>query len=211
MRILLMSVVLYAVCGSVLAGTWSDGPHLGYVDGEDIEDGGLAAGWQVAYAWNDLVSIEGTVSWFQDELGGEIGTLSFPDDFVTDLDVAVLGVTLNIGGWLLPDRLYMAGGAGGGLYSFTTDEEKVLEAADQRLLRFEVDMHDSIGWHLELKSEVVLSERWSLLAAWRQVMLDVDATVTAEDRMPPWRSRGPEETEIAYNHSLLRLGVQYRF
>jgi opacity protein-like surface antigen len=187
-----------------------DGPFIGYVFGKDVEQRGVAFGYQVTYEQSPLFSVELAGSWHEDEsvsVGDRLPGI--PGAGAIDLDVVAFALTGRFD--LRPDRAispYVGGGFG---YTvLKVDNEQVrIAGAEQSLHFIEADADQGFGAHLVLGIEATLAPRWELFAEWREVFFDTDIKVTVN----PHPAGGPATARdnLDYDYRMIRLGVNYRF
>lgn len=214
MRLFISMLTLSAMALPVAssAGTFKDGPFVGYVQGGDVIDEDVAFGWQGAYEYNRHLSVEGAFSWQQDEDSRFSSSQAELGD--TPLDVQLLGFSLTGRIGTRPsENLYLYTGGGFTYYEIDGDTERIRIAEDAAGASpaglFEVDFDKEWGGHFVLGLEVVLTRHWEVFAEYRHLYLRPNVQVRfAPDRNSPTTSF---EEDYAYDHSMLRFGINYRF
>lgn len=207
------------------AGTFKDGPSAIYPTGGDIGESSLGGGWQAAYEFNDLFSLEGLISAQRDDL--PVSVLSEP--FSADLDLNIVSFALTArAGWFF-DPVSVYAGAGIGYYFFDGDADAVRSAIDgsrDRLpagvssLNLNNDIDDAVGTHLALGAEWMITKRWEVFAEYRMVFLETDIRYRVDTGRPNpdpvtttptlVTTQSSEET-LSYDHGVVRIGLNYRF
>jgi opacity protein-like surface antigen len=186
---------------SVSAGTFKDGPLAGYVFAGDVEDPGLALGWQAGYEFNRYASLEFLFSWHEDETRERLG-----------FDVFSFALNGRVGFVPHPTtRVY--GGAGVGYYVLQADNEQVRieatannpEGLDFAEIRFDKDF----GGNLVAGAEVRLTERWELLGELRYTFFDTD--VRYQSAATGSNTMVREVNSFPYDFAMIRIGLNYRF
>ena len=191
-------------------GTFKDGPFIGYVFGQDVEDRGAAFGYQVAYEVNRTLSFELLGSWHEDEslsLGGQVPTLS-PG---TEIDLDVIGIALSgrLAFYAVSSVSAYVGG-GFGYYILEANNEEVRAAAVPGFGFVEADPEQEFGAHYVIGGEVLLTPHWECFLEFRQIFFDTDIDVNfAADKDTPVSTRVRDD--FSYDHLMLRLGVNFRF
>ncbi len=202
-----------------------DGPHYAHTSGGDVRDEQAGFGWQVAYAFQDWLSMEASITRQTDKLD-DLGAIEPPflDEF--DLQIYALAVSGRLNQrW---KRLNVYAGGGLGYYFMKTDSGDARRSVAQNPgalppgvtgLNVGVDLDNTFAYHAAIGFEVLLTEKWEMFAEYRRVYLDTDLTIR---RTETRSGRGPgalefrqdtTETQTAfdYEHGLIRVGVNYRF
>ena len=219
----LLSGLLLSAALSSPGGQFKDGPFVAFPSGEDVENKNLAGGWQAAYEFNDLFSLEAVLTGQTDEIVS--GITGEPLEAELELNILSLAMTGRAGWFFNPVGLFV--GAGVGYYYFDADAEASrISVADSSASlppgmigqRLSTDIEDAFGYHLVAGAEWLLSGSWELFVEYRHVLLDTDARYTVtETRTASTELTGALSTsrkqkeEISYDHGLVRVGLNYRF
>lgn len=204
---------------------FKDGPHVGVPLGGDVNEEEVAFGWQVAYEYNDYLSVDVSVSRQTDELdASDVGVPLFPDRAVVDLELYNV-VLSGRGAYPLLPSWFVYAGAGVGYYWFVEDSETVRVAltADPvtgggggTVSEISTELDDDFGWHLAVGSELLLGEHWEIFIEYRFVYLETDSESRTIESRPTGDTvlrsvTSTRSDDFEYNHGLLRLGINYRF
>ena len=222
----LLLALLALCCGmTASAQSFKDGPHVGFVTGGDTEDPDVAFGWQAAYEFNDVCSLELSVTHMRDKLSGDnldVGDFSVP----AKLQVDIWAVALTAqAGHLIGERVYLHGGGGVGYYFFT---DKDMEEARRDLaatggtdsgrpvLDEDVDIDNDFGFHLTVGVDVLLKQSWEFFVDYRAAFLETDSERTSLEVFTgsdgqPRQTNVRRSGNFSYDYGLLRLGFNYRF
>lgn len=156
---------------------FKDGPHVGYVTGDDITDENIGFGWQITYAFNDYISTELSISRQTDELEST-GILDAAFDEEVNLDIMTLALSLRLG---VPWSFFTFYAGGGVSYlHFNEDSEKIRVRVagntdalpgDVIGLDLSADVEEGFAGHVAGGIEIQRAEHWELFAEYRYVFL----------------------------------------
>lgn len=223
-HILSLTVWLLVAAGlQAQNGQFKDGPFLAFPSGGDVENENIAGGWQAAYEFNDLFSLEGVLLGQTDEIVS--GIANEPLEAELELNILSLSMTGRMGWFFDPVGIFL--GAGVGYYYFDADAEasRIAVANSMSALppdvtgqRLSSNIEDAFGYHLVAGAEWLLSGRWEIFVEYRHVLLDTDARYTitetrvAADELTGTLSTSRKQTEeLSYDHGMIRAGINYRF
>ena len=195
---------------SAEAGTWKDGPAAAYVFGGDVESDGFGFGYQATYEHNRNLSVEFSGLWHDDEsdaIAAALPTVVAAPPI--DLEVIALALTGRVSVQPTPSLLAYAGG-GVGYYIIKANNQDVRQSlSGTGYGHASVDGDKEFGGHFSLGCELVLTRHWEIFAEYRQAFVDSGYTVRyAPDRDSPVDDR---RDDFSYDHSLIRIGLNYRF
>ena len=209
-RLLIAGLIGLPALASAQKGVWKDGPSTAYVFGDDVESEGFGFGYQVVYEVNRNLSFELSGLWHEDESDAIAASLpTVVPVLATDLDVISLALTCRLSVEPIPGLLAYAGG-GAGYYIIEADNQDVRESLSGTGFGFaEVDGDKEFGGHLALGCEAVLTRHWEVFAEFRQVFVDTGYTLRYAPS--PDSPVGSGRDAFSYDHSLFRVGINYRF
>ena len=198
-----------------------DGPHLGFVSGDNVREKGEAFGWQVTLETSPFLSFEFSVSRHEDEFrAADIDTPDFPLDAQIDTEVYAFALTGRLGFRPL-EFLYMYGGGGVGYYFFNTDSQSVRESlvasgggtGMTRTTNISLDTEEEFGFHVGGGIEFHLTPHWEIFVDYRLVSVDIDTTVKRSTLSLPSGNRSQTRSAFSldYDHTLARVGLNYVF
>lgn len=224
--LVIVAAVVMATTTTGMAQVFKDGPHVGFLHGGDTVDPGTAVGWQVAYEYTDLLSLEVGISRLFDKVDGTaLGVGPFPTDGSMELTTWDLSFTLRAG-MLLGERSYVYAGGGFGYYMFTErdmeDERRGLAATPVAGARggtisdARVGLDDTIGYHIVVGAEFLIVPSWEFFVEYRLASLSTGSDITLVESTPnPFGGVTSYEYQrtgtFDYSYNMLRLGVNYRF
>ena len=197
---------------TTFAGTFKDGPFIGYVHGDEVQDEGVALGWQAVYEVNKTLSLEVAASWQEDEDARFSTVQPEVPDVPIDLQLLGFSITGRIG-TRASENVYLYTGGGVTYYEIDGDTDRVRiaehENGGQPVAFFDVDFDKEWGSQFVFGSEIVLTPHWEIFAEYRQLFLQPNVQV----RFSPNRATatGSQSNEYNYDHKMLRLGINYRF
>lgn len=205
------------------SGQFKDGPFAALPTGGDVENENLAGGWQAAYEFNDLFTVETVLAGQTDEIIS--GIAGEPLEAELELNIVSLSMTGRLGWFFDPVGIFI--GAGVGYYFFDADAEasriRIAESADSLPpgtvgQRLSSDFEDSVGYHAVVGLEWILTGSWEVFLEYRHVTLETDVryavteTVKAPGELTGTFSQSRKTTEeLSYDHGLVRAGINYRF
>ena len=205
------------------SGQYKDGPFIAFPSGGDVQKEKPGGGWQAAYEYNDLFSIETIIAGQTDDVKAMVSTV--PLDADMELNILSMSFTGRLGWFFDPIGFFL--GAGGGYYFFDADTEASSVAVDASRsslppgvvgLELATNIEDAIGYHLSVGAEWLITGTWELFAEYRHVFLETDirynVTETRIGAPSPettfTTTRTSNET-LSYDHGLVRIGLNYRF
>ena len=200
--------ISHASAEQFFKGKVEDGPHIGLVTAGDSGTDSLAYGWHAQYNQNSYFSWEFALTAHNDEV--DTGTSSsLPASAGFDLDDYALSLSLRLN-LIANDPVNFYVGAGFNYHIF--EEEIDTSTGIANLASISPEVKDTLGYHVSLGLEYLLSEKWELFLEGQYVILSPEVVLNTtvnggNGQLVSSQFRG----DLDYNYLLLRLGINYRF
>ena len=204
MKTYIKTVAIFAVCFTLTGqaqemSRFRIGAHGAYSIGGDIEKSKAGYGVQTEVALTKNVGVELAASRFSDEYDEE--GISLEQDLTT-IGLSVVGratLVQNLQGFLLA----------GVDYNIADIDASIDPAAFEGIpMTANVDIDDSVGFHLGAGLNMPIQKNWELFAEYRYTFLELEGEVSVSG-MGITESEDIEKGD--YDFGLLKVGVNYLF
>lgn len=194
---------------------FTDGPAVGWLTGGDLREDILAYGWQGGFDVSPLLSLELAYTYWEDDLrSGDLAALGLPSGAKLNLDNHSLALSARLH---FLQRETWSAYAGGGVSYFIANEEdqrinEALAAQGGSLVGTDIEVNSDFALHALAGAEYSLSRHWEIFGEARVVFADydLDARLISRDGNGQLFSSDLSQA-FPYDHTLLRVGVNYRF